>query len=86
MPVIIEAQPAGDYRIELAFDTGERGVADLRETIFRYSAAAVLRDPAEFAKFQLDDWPTITWSCGFDVAPERLYELATGKAPAWVER
>ncbi len=85
MPVITEARPAGDYRVALVFDTGERGVADLRETVFRYIAAAPLRDPAEFAKFQLDDWPTLTWPCGFDVAPERLYELAIGKAPSWAE-
>lgn len=86
MPVIIEAAPAGDFRISLVFDTGERGVADLRETVNRYAAAAPLRDPAEFAKFELDEWPTISWPCGFDVAPERLYELATGKSPVWAER
>jgi len=28
-------------------------------------------------------WPTLAWDCGFDLAPEYLYELATGKRPSW---
>jgi hypothetical protein len=37
------------------------------------------------ATFQLDEWPTIVWDCGFDLSPEYLYELATGKRPTWAE-
>lgn len=85
MPVIIDARPAGDYRIALTFDNGESGVADLQEMVHHYAAAAPLRDPATFARFSLDDWPTVVWPCGFDVSPERLYELVTGTAPAWAE-
>jgi hypothetical protein len=40
-----------------------------------------LLDPERFRNFYLDEWPTLAWSCGFDVAPETLYELATGKSP-----
>lgn len=85
MPAVTDARLVGDYRIALTFDTGEQGVADLRDVVFRYAAAAPLRDPEQFARFELDDWPTLVWPCGFDVSPERLYELATGKTPTWAE-
>jgi hypothetical protein len=72
-----------EYRVRLSFDAGEEGVADLRETILKYEAARPLLDCVEFAKFTLDEWPTLVWPCGFDVAPEMLYELTTGKRPSW---
>lgn len=74
---------AGEYRVRLSFDTGEEGVADLGDVITRYEAARPLLDPAEFAKFTLDEWPTLMWPCGFDLSPEMLYERVTGKKPAW---
>jgi hypothetical protein len=40
-----------------------------------------LRDEKEFARFFLDEWPTLAWPCGFDVAPEALYERVTGQSP-----
>ncbi|MBD3243359.1 MAG: DUF2442 domain-containing protein, partial [Chitinivibrionales bacterium] len=51
----------------------------LRDLVFSQRAAELLRDPAEFAKFHLDSWPTLAWDCGFDIAPESLYERAIGK-------
>ena len=32
--------------------------------------------PARFADLHLDSWPTLVWDCGFDVAPESLYQRA----------
>lgn len=83
MITIQRATHEGECRIKIEFSTGETGVADLAPVIARYPAAKSLRDPTEFAKFQLDDWPTIVWPCGFDLSPETLYELATGNPPAW---
>jgi len=80
---IQHAQYEGEYRVRLRFDTGEEGVADLRDVITKYEAARPLLDQAEFAKFTLDEWPTIVWPCGFDLAPEMLYERITGKRPNW---
>lgn len=74
-----EATYQGDYKIWLRFNTGESGVVDLFDLIQRYKAAAPLLDPAEFRKFYLDEWPTLAWPCGFDLAPESLYERVTGK-------
>ncbi len=68
-----------DYRIWLDFNTGESGEVDLKDLVWKFSAAAPLREKSEFAKFFLDEWPTLAWDCGFDVDPEYLYTLATGQ-------
>jgi hypothetical protein len=73
----------GSHLIDIEFSDGVSGVVDLRDTVSRYEAAAELRDPAKFADFHLDAWPTLVWPCGFDLAPEYLYERLTGSAPAW---
>ena len=74
-----------DFQIRLSFNTGEEGVVDLRDLIQKYKVAAPLRDPVAFSKFHLDGWPTLAWDCGFDVAPETLYQRATGKQVAWLQ-
>ena len=73
---ITEAQYLADYRIWLKFNTGETGVVDLKDIVYSQKKAEPLRDPIEFAKFHLDSWPTLSWDCGFDIAPESLYQRA----------
>ena len=81
---IVQAQYRGDHRVWLQFNNGDEGVADLADLVARVPAASPLRDTRVFASFRLDDWPTLTWPCGFDVAPEDLYWRATGKRLAWL--
>ena len=81
---ISEARYLDGYRIWLRFYTGEEGIVDLSDVIDRYPAAKPLKDKAVFAKFFLDDWPTLAWPCGFDYSPESLYERATGKHINWL--
>ena len=69
-----EAKYIKDFLVWLQFNNGESGEADLREIICTNKAAQQLRDPVEFSKFFLDSWPTLAWDCGFDIAPEALYE------------
>ena len=76
---ILDARHVRDHRVWLKFSTGEAGEVDLREVIFHFAAAAPLREVAAFSRFTLDEWPTLTWSCGFDLDPEYLYEKLTGK-------
>ncbi len=75
---IQEATYQEDYKIWVKFNTGESGVVDLFELIQKYKVAAPLFDTNEFKRFYLDEWPTLAWPCGFDLAPESLYERATG--------
>ena len=78
-----EAKYQEGYKIWLSFNTGESGVVDLTYLLHKYKAAAPL-DKKEFQKFYLDEWPTLAWPCGFDLAPESLYERATGKRVEWL--
>lgn len=80
---IQQAYYEGGYRVRLRFDTGEEGVTDLGDVIAKYAVARQLLDQTEFAKFTLDEWPTLVWPCGFDLSPEMLYERVTGKWPSW---
>jgi len=84
MIAIQEAKYQEGYKIWLKFNTGESGVADLTDILHKYKAAAPLRNTDEFKQFYLDDWPTVAWPCGFDLAPESLYERATGKSVEWI--
>ena len=79
---IAEAQYQQEYKILLKFNTGESGEVDLESIINKYEAAKPIRDTELFAEFYLDSWPTLAWECGFDISPEYLYYLATGKSLA----
>lgn len=86
--MIISVQQAhylDNYRLQLVFNTGETGTADLQDIIFNYQAALPLREITQFQTFKLDEWSTVVWDCGFDISPETLYERATGKTIAWLQ-
>jgi len=76
---LLDAKYKGNYKIFLKFNTGESGVVNLEEIIHKYKAAEPIREKEEFSKFYLDSWPTLAWECGFDISPESLYVMATGK-------
>lgn len=84
MVSIQEARYDGQYRIWIKFNTGESGVIGLADVIDRFKAANILKDQKQFAAFYLDEWPTLAWPCGFDLAPEFLYERLTGQQPVWM--
>ncbi len=82
---VSEANYIREFKIFLKFNTGESGEVDLKDIVYKYRIAEPLRDPARFAKFYLNSWPTLAWDCGFDIAPESLYFKVTGKAETKLE-
>ena len=68
------AKYLGGFKFYLKFNDGLQGEVDLKPIIEKYDQAIPLNDEAEIAKFYLDSWPTLAWHCGFDIAPETLYE------------
>lgn len=80
---VTEARYVDGYRIAVTFNTGERAEVDFGAVIADTPRAAPLRDVEQFRSFYLDGWPTLAWPCGFDIAPETLYQMATGKVPGW---
>jgi hypothetical protein len=78
---LIEARYETDYRIHVTFRDGAHGVVDLKPLVERAGVFAPLRDLTHFKAFTIDpDWATLTWQNGsIDIAPETLYEMATGR-------
>jgi len=70
----------------LQFNDGLCGNVDLKDIICKNTAASSLKDPVEFSKFYLDSWPTLAWECGFDIAPESLYQKCEQAAAAYTAK
>ena len=83
---VVSATYKGDYRIELTFDNGERGVVDFSPYLQREGVFKRFRDISFFREFRVDpELGTLTWSGEIDVAPETLYAQATGSPlPDWM--
>ena len=77
-----EAKYIKDFKVFLKFNDGKTGEVNLKDIVYKYNIASPLRDPENFAMFYLDSWPTLAWDCGFDVAPETLYEKCEPVSPA----
>ncbi len=68
-------------RVRLGFSDGAAGVADLHCLAGRGSLTDALAEPEFFSQLRLDaGMGTLVWPNGYDVAPEFLYELATGRS------
>lgn len=78
------AEYVSDYKIAVEFNTGERAVVDFASLIQEDPLAAPLVALTQFKLFYLDPWPTLAWQCGYDIAPETLYFMATGKRADWM--
>ena len=73
---VVEAKYLGGYRVEVGFNDGKRGVADLTEAI-KGGIFEKLKDESEFARFVVDpELDTLVWENGADLAPEYIYYQA----------
>ena len=84
---VIAATYVGDYRIEVVFDDGKRGVVDFSRYLERGGVFERFKDIAFFRSFSVnDELGTLSWDDEVDVAPETLYAEATGSGlPKWAE-
>ena len=70
---VVDATYVDGYRIEVSFNDGRKGVADLSEALHG-PAFESLRDEAQFRQFAVDrELDTLVWANGADLAPEYLY-------------
>jgi len=77
---LIDAKPAGGYRIHLRLGDGAESEVNIAECIALDGVFAALRDPNFFAQFRVDpDWGTLSWPGDLDLAPEPLWERMTGR-------
>ncbi len=75
-----------DYKVEVSFNDGRSGVADLSEALYG-PVFRPLRKKEVFAQLKLDkDMETITWPNGADLAPEYVYFWAFKNEPELQEQ
>ena len=77
LPRLTQARWLGGHRVFLVFSDGVEGEVDLAGELWG-EVFEPLRDPAYFARFEVDD--TLVWSNGADFAPEFLHERARAAA------
>ena len=68
---IIKAKYVRDYMLELTFDDGRVGIADLENLVQSFKPFSPLQNKNLFKKFEVDY--TVCWSDALDIAPEYLY-------------
>jgi len=70
---IIEAKYLSDYKIEVLFNNGQKGVADLSR-VLKGKIFEPLKEKTVFAQLKIDkELETIVWQNGADLAPEFIY-------------
>lgn len=83
---VIGARYLEEFRVEVSFNDGRKGIADLREAL-RGPVFEPLKDKSLFAQLFVDDeLDTISWPNGADLAPEYIYFQAFKNEPDLQER
>jgi len=84
---VVSAEYRGDYKIEVCFDDGKRGVVDFAKYLDMGGVFERLRDMDLFRRFRInEELGVLTWEGDIDVAPETLYSDATNTPlPEWMD-
>lgn len=78
---ITNAKYIEDYKIEVSFNNGRKGVADLSGSL-KGSVFEPLKDKEFFSAFIVDEeLDTIVWKNGADLAPEYIFFQAFKNVP-----
>jgi hypothetical protein len=71
-----------EFKVRVSFNTGERGVVDLRDALWG-PVFEPLKDPNAFRRFKVSNvLHTIAWENGADFAPEFLYDQMVKQSTA----
>lgn len=78
---VTNARYVEDYKIEVSFNNGRKGVADLSDAL-KGSVFASLKNTSAFSSFTVDkELETLVWPNGADLAPEYIYFQAFKNEP-----
>ena len=73
------AELSGGHNVQLTFEDGSAGKVDLRNYIKEGTVFSRLGDPAYMSTMRVE-YGTLVWGEGeVDIAPEALYQEATGR-------
>jgi len=87
VPDVISAKYIENYKIEVSFDDGKKGIVDFSKYLEKGGVFERFKNLEFSKKFAInEELGIITWQDELDVAPETLYSEATGTPlPAWIE-
>lgn len=74
LPVVVEAEYCGGFKIRLVFNDGVAGTVDFADWLHG-PVFEPLKDPGFFSRFFIEGG-TVAWPNGADIAPETLHERA----------
>ncbi len=78
---ITNARYLEDYKVEVSFNNGRKGIADLADTL-KGTMFEPLKNKSVFSRLVVDkELDTLVWSNGADLAPEYIYFQAFKKEP-----
>jgi Protein of unknown function (DUF2442) len=78
---ITNARYLEDYKVEVSFNDGRKGIADLADAL-KGSMFEPLKNKSLFSRLVVDkELDTIVWSNGADLAPEYIYFQAFKSEP-----
>ena len=81
LPVVVQAEYRGDFKIRLVFSDGVQGTVDFSDWLVG-PIFDPLKDRSFFTRFLIEGG-TVTWPNGAeDIAPETLHERAKASAAA----
>ncbi len=82
-----EIKYIGEYKIELVFEDGKKGIKDFRNYIKKGGVFSRFSDIEYFKKAHIDkEWGVLCWPDEVDIAPETLYSEVTGEPlPVWMK-
>jgi hypothetical protein len=83
---ITDAKHLDEYKVEVAFNNGRKGIADLSEALHG-PVFEPLKQPSAFSAFAVDEQlETLIWPNGADLAPEYIYFQAFKNDPELQEQ
>ncbi len=80
MHKITDVTVLDDYRLDLTFDDGTRGVVDVSD-LAGQGVFVLWDDYAEFREVEIGNAGELVWAGQVDLCPDSLYLKATGKEP-----
>jgi hypothetical protein len=80
MPNLLSVKPIGDYQLELVYDDGVSGRADLSDLAGK-GVFSAWQDKQLFSQVKIGEFGELTWGNNLELCPDSLYLQITGKAP-----
>jgi hypothetical protein len=85
---VISATFKGNYKIEVIFEDGAKGVVDFSKYLSKGGVFEKFNDIEFFKSFEInEELGVLTWADEIDIAPETIYAEATGtQLPKWMNQ